>query len=95
MVQGTRALQVGHTIDMMALAGALQLDVKTTVADCGDDYGDKQVNQEQTMGAGHKGIASGTQYHNGRQDGSSGCTTARCNNHSSTLWRRAVLDLVL
>jgi hypothetical protein len=23
------------------------------------------------MGAGHKGVASGTRYHNGRQDGSS------------------------
>jgi hypothetical protein len=57
-------LQVGHGIimaDRMAQAGALRPDVTTTVA----DYGDKQVNREQTTGAGHKGVASGTHYHNG------------------------------
>jgi hypothetical protein len=69
-VQGTRVLQVGHNIimaDRMAQVGALRLDVTTTVA----DYGYEQVNREHTTGAGHKGVASGTQYHNGRQDGSS------------------------
>jgi hypothetical protein len=50
----------------MAQAGALRPGVSTTVA----DYGDEQVNQEQTTGAGYKGVASGTRYHNGRQDGS-------------------------
>jgi hypothetical protein len=60
-------LQVGHDIimaDRMAQAGSLNPDVTTTVA----DYGDEQVNREQTMGAGHKGVASGTRYHNGRHD---------------------------
>jgi hypothetical protein len=59
-------LQVGHDIimaDRMAQAGAQQPDVTTTVADYGDE-----VNREQTTGAGHKGVASGTRYHNGRQD---------------------------
>jgi hypothetical protein len=87
-VQGTRVLQVGHNIimaDRMAQSSALQPDVTTTVA----DYGDEQVNQEQKMGAGHKGLASGKQYHNVRQDGSSRCSATRCNNHSSRLWRRA------
>jgi hypothetical protein len=77
-VQGTRVLQVGHNLimaDRMAQAGKLQPDVTTTVA----DNGDEQVNREQTTGAGHKGVASGTQYHNGRQDGSTSCTTIRCN----------------
>jgi hypothetical protein len=89
-VQGTRALhalQVGHDIiiaNMMAQSGALQPDVTTTVA----DYGEEQVNRDHATGAGHKGVASGTQYHNGRQDSSSRCTTTRCNNHSSRLWRR-------
>jgi hypothetical protein len=58
-VQGTRVLQVGHTIimaDRMAQSGALPPDVTTTEA----DYGDKQVNQDQTTGAGRKGVASGT-----------------------------------
>jgi hypothetical protein len=79
---------MGHTIivaDRMAQSGALQPDVTTTVA----DYGDEQVNRDQTTGAGHKGVASGTQYHNGRQDGSIRCTTTICNNHSSRLLRRA------
>jgi hypothetical protein len=61
------ALQVGHNIimtDMMDQAGALRPDVTTTVA----DYGDEQVNREQTTGAGHNGVASGKQYHNGRED---------------------------
>jgi hypothetical protein len=52
-------LQVGYNIimaDRMAHSGALQPDVTTTVA----DYGEEQVNQEQTTGAGHKGVASGT-----------------------------------
>jgi hypothetical protein len=87
-VQGTRVLQVGRDIimtDMMAQAGALRPDVTTTVA----DYGDDQVNRDQTTGAGHKGVASGTRYHNDRHDGSSRCTTTRCNNHSSRLWRRS------
>jgi hypothetical protein len=53
------------------------------------DYGDYQMNQDHMTGAGHKGVASGTQYHNGRQDGSIRCTTTKCNNHSSILWRRA------
>jgi hypothetical protein len=53
--------------ERMAQAGALWPDVTAKVA----HYGDEQVNREQTMGAGHKGVASGTQYHNGRQDGSS------------------------
>jgi hypothetical protein len=58
-------LQVGHNIimtDRMDQAGALRPDVTTTVA----DHGDKQVNREHTTGAGHKGVASRTQYHNGR-----------------------------
>jgi hypothetical protein len=87
-VQGTRVLQVGHNIimaDRMAQSGALRPDVTTTVA----DYGEDQVNREQTTGAGHKGVASGTRYYNDRQDGSSRCTMTRCNNHSSRLWRRA------
>jgi hypothetical protein len=87
-VQGTRVLQVGHNIimaDRMAQSGAHRPDVTTTRA----DYGDKQVNREQTTGAGHKGVAIGTQYHNDRQDVSSRCTTTRCNNHSSRLLRRA------
>jgi hypothetical protein len=50
------------------------------------DYGDAQVNREQTMGAGHKGVANGTQYHNGRQDGSNRYTKTRYNNHSRRLW---------
>jgi hypothetical protein len=60
-------LQVGHYIimtDRMAQSGALRPDVTTTVA----DYGDEQVNREQTTGGGHKGVASGTRYHNGRHD---------------------------
>jgi hypothetical protein len=66
---GCRAqwLQVGHDIimaDSMAQAGALHPYVTTTVA----YYGDEQVNREQTTGAGHKGVASGTGYHNGRHD---------------------------
>jgi hypothetical protein len=87
-VQCTRVLQVGHNIimaDRMAEAGALRPDVTTTVA----DYGDERVNREQTMGAGHKGVANRTRYHNDRQDGSSRCTTTRCNNHISRLWRQA------
>jgi hypothetical protein len=48
--------------DRMAQVGALRPDVTTTVA----DYEDEQVNRKQTTGAGHKGVASGTQYHNGR-----------------------------
>jgi hypothetical protein len=48
----------------MDQAGALRPDVTTTVV----DYGDEQVNREQTTGAGHKGIACGTRYHNGRHD---------------------------
>jgi hypothetical protein len=50
--------------DRMAQAGALRPDVTNTVA----DYGDEQVNREQTTGAGYKGVASGTRYHNGRHD---------------------------
>jgi hypothetical protein len=50
--------------DRMDQAGALRPDVTTTVA----DYGDEQVNQEQTTGAEHKGVASGTRYNNGRHD---------------------------
>jgi hypothetical protein len=87
-VQGTRVLQAGHNIimgDRMSQAGALQLDVTTTVA----DYGDAQVNRDKTTGAGHKGVASGTRYHNGRQDGSRRCTMTRRNNRSSRLWRRS------
>jgi hypothetical protein len=64
-MHGTMLFQVGHYIimtDSMAQAGAIRPDATTTVA----DYGDKQVNQEQTTGAGHNGVASGTQYHNGR-----------------------------
>jgi hypothetical protein len=60
-------LQVGNDIimvDRMAQAGALRLYVKTTVA----NYGDKQLTQEQTTGAGHVDIASGTRYHNDRHD---------------------------
>jgi hypothetical protein len=60
-------LQVGHDIimaDRMAQTGALRPDVTTTLS----DYGDAQVNQEQATSAGHKGVASGTQYHNGRHD---------------------------
>jgi hypothetical protein len=74
--------------DLHAFIKSRQRDgngVTTTVA----DYGDKQVNREHTMGAGHKGVASGTQYHSGRHDGSIRCTTTRCNNHSSILWRQA------
>jgi hypothetical protein len=59
-------LQVGHNIimaDRMAQSGALRPDVTTTVA----DYGDEQVNREHMTGAGHKGVASGTLYHNGRR----------------------------
>jgi hypothetical protein len=66
-VQDTGVLQVGHNIimaDRKAQAGALQPDVTITIA----DYGDKQVNQDQTTGAGHKGVASGTRYHNDRHD---------------------------
>jgi hypothetical protein len=66
-VQGTRVLQVGHDItmtDMMAQSGALRPVVTTTVA----YYGDEQVNREQTTGAGHTGVASGTHYHNDRHD---------------------------
>jgi hypothetical protein len=88
-VQATRVLQVGHNIimtDRMAQSGALRPDVTTTPV---ADNGDEQVNREQTMGADHNGVASGTRYHNGRQDGSSRCTTTRCKNHSSRLWRRA------
>jgi hypothetical protein len=48
--------------DRMAQAGALRPDVTTTVS----EYGDEQVNQEQTTGAGHRGVASGTRYHNDR-----------------------------
>jgi hypothetical protein len=58
-------LQVGHNIimtDRMAQSGAIRPYVTTTVA----YYGDEQVNREQTMGAGHKGVASGTQYNNDR-----------------------------
>jgi hypothetical protein len=74
--------------DLQAFIKSRQIDengVTTTVA----EYGDEQVSREQTTGAGHNGVASGTQYNNGRQDGSSRCTTTRCNNHSSRLWRRA------
>jgi hypothetical protein len=77
-------LQVGHDIIMayrMAQSGALRTDVTTTVA----YYGDEQVNREETTGAGHNVVASGTQYHNGRQDGSRRCTTTRCNNHGIRL----------
>jgi hypothetical protein len=66
-VQGTRVLQVGHDIimaDRMTQSGALPPDVITIVS----DYGDEQMNREQTTGAGHKGVASGAQYHNGRHD---------------------------
>jgi hypothetical protein len=86
-VQGTRVLQVGHNIitaDRMDQAGALRPDVTTIVA----DRGDEQVNREHTMGTGHNDVASETQYHNDRQDGSHRGTTTRCNNHSSRLWRR-------
>jgi hypothetical protein len=69
----------------MAQAGDLCPDVTTAVA----DYEDEQVNQYQTMGAGHTGVANGTLYHNGRHDGLIRCTTTRCNKHSSRLWRRA------
>jgi hypothetical protein len=65
-MHGTMLLQTGQYIimaDKMDQAGALQPDVTTTLA----DYGDEQVNREQTTGAGHKGVASATQYHNGRQ----------------------------
>jgi hypothetical protein len=58
-------LQVGHNIimtDIMAQSGALQPDVTTTLA----DYGDERVNRDQTMGAGHKGVANRTRYHNDR-----------------------------
>jgi hypothetical protein len=48
--------------DRMAQAGALRPDVKATVADSVDE----QVTKEQTTGAGHNGVASGTRYHNGR-----------------------------
>jgi hypothetical protein len=64
-VQGTRVLQVGHNTimaDRMAQAGALRPDAITTVA----DYGDERVNQDQTTGAVHVGITSGTWYHNDR-----------------------------
>jgi hypothetical protein len=87
-VKGTRVLQVGHEIkmtDRMAQAGAIRPYVTTTVA----DYGDEQVSREQTTGAGHDGVESGTYYHNGRQDGSSRCTTTICNNNISRLCRRA------
>jgi hypothetical protein len=66
-VQGTRVLQVGHDIIMayrMTQAGSLRPDVTTAVA----DYGDEQVNREQTTGAGHKGVVVGKRYHNGRHD---------------------------
>jgi hypothetical protein len=69
--------------DTIAQAGALRPDKTATVA----DYGDELVNREQTTGAGHKGVASGTRYHNGRQGGLSRCTMIRYNNHSSRLWR--------
>jgi hypothetical protein len=72
---------VGHNIimaDRMAQSGARRPDVTTTVA----DYGEEKVNQEQKTGAGHNGVASGTQY-------SISCTKTRCNNHSSRLWRQA------
>jgi hypothetical protein len=52
-------MQVGHDIimaDRMAQAGALRTDVTTIVA----DYGDEQVKREQTTGAAHKGVVSGT-----------------------------------
>jgi hypothetical protein len=84
---GHMVLQVGHHIimtDRMAQSGALPVDGITTVA----AYGDTHVNREQTTGAGHNGVASGTRYHNGRQDRSIRCTTNRCNNHISRLWRR-------
>jgi hypothetical protein len=48
-------LQVGQYIiipDRMAQTGTL-----------GPDVTNEQVNQEQTIGAGHKGVASGTQFH--------------------------------
>jgi hypothetical protein len=79
---------MGHNImmaDRMAQAGALRPDVTTTVA----YHWDEQVSRDQTMGAGHKGAANGTRYHNDRQDGSSRFTTIICHNHSSRLWRRA------
>jgi hypothetical protein len=75
-VQGTRVLQVGLDIimaDRMAQSGALRPDVTAAIV----DYGDELVNREQTTGTGHVGIARGTQYHNGRHDCSSRCTTAR------------------
>jgi hypothetical protein len=56
--------------DLQAFIKSRQIDengVTTTVA----EYGDEQVSREQTTGAGHNGVASGTQYNNGRQDGSS------------------------
>jgi hypothetical protein len=87
-VQDTRVLQVGQYIiiaDRMDQAGALRPDVTLTIS----DYGDDQVNQKQTMGAGHKGVASGTIYHNGRQDGSSRCTMTNCNNYSRSIFEPA------
>jgi hypothetical protein len=65
----------------MAKSGALRPYVTTTVA----DYGDEQVNQDQKMGTGHNGVASGTRYHNIRKDGSRRCTTTICNSHSHRL----------
>jgi hypothetical protein len=50
--------------DRMDQSGSIPPDITTTVP----DDGDKQVNREQTTGAGHKGVASGTRYHNGRHD---------------------------
>jgi hypothetical protein len=71
--------------DRMDQAGALRPDVTTTLS----DYGDEQVSREQTTGAGHKGVTSGTRDQNDRHDGSRRCTTTICNNHSIRLWRRA------
>jgi hypothetical protein len=130
-VQGTRVLQVGHNIimaDRMAQSGALRPDVTTTLA----DYGEEQVNRDQTTGAGHTCVASGTRYiimadrmaqsgalrpdvtttvpdygdeqvnqeqttgarHKGHaiiimadRISSIRCTTTRCNNNISSLWR--------
>jgi hypothetical protein len=49
------------------------------------------VNREQTTAAGHRGVVSGTQYHNDRQEGSSKCTTIICNSYSSRY--TVILDL--
>jgi hypothetical protein len=48
-------------------------------------WGDR-VNRYETKGTGHRGVASGTRYHSGRQDGSSRCTITRCSNHIIRFW---------